>query len=401
MSLIFKHNGSLALLMLNIFLAMAAFGLVVPIMPTLMKELNINGSIVGLLTAAFAVTQLLFSPFAGRLCDQIGRKKVIVSGLALLAFSEAIFAFSSSVYLLFFSRLLGGTGVALIYPGIMAFTADVTTENERAKGMGWISAAMSTGFIIGPGIGGFLAEYGVRMPFLIATIVISLSALLSLLILPESSEISGIRHTPKNVADQFAPTQSLWSQLASSRKAPYFFALLILLVLGFGLSSFETVISLYLDAKHGFGPKDIAMIMTVGAIAGVFIQIVLLDLLVNKLGEIKVMLLSLFIAGVFIIAMLFAHNYLLVMLVSVLIFAACDLLRPAASTYLSRSAGADQGYIAGLNSSFTSLGTIMGSAAAGFLYDLSLSLPLIVSGLTFVLCCIILLTKKDNTHAID
>lgn len=396
MSLLWKNNGALTLLMVNIFLAMAAYGLVVPVMPTLMKELGLTGAAVGLLTAAFAVTQLLFSPLAGRLCDTVGRKKVIVAGLALLAVAEAIFGFASSLYLLFISRLLGGFGLALVFPGIMAFTADVTTEDERAKGMGFVSAAMSTGFIIGPGLGGFLAEYGVRVPFYTAAVVIALSAILTWLVLPESLKMSTNTGTV-DPASGTAANQSLIGQLISSRKAPYFFALLVLLILGFGLSNFETVFGLYLDAKHQFGPRDIALIMTIGAIVGVIIQIGLLDVLVKRFGELKVMYISLALAGASMFLILLVHPYWAVLLVTVLIFAACDILRPAASTLLSKMAGNDQGYVAGLNSTFTSLGTIAGSLAAGILYDWSLSLPYIVAGITF-LGCFAVLAIRQNRH---
>ncbi|GJM71891.1 hypothetical protein HMSSN036_41070 [Paenibacillus macerans] len=79
--------------------------------------------------------------------------------------SEWLFGAVSSPVLLFAARMLGGIGAALIMPAVMAYAADVTTGEERAKGLGLINAAITTGFIIGPGIGGFIAEFGIRMPF--------------------------------------------------------------------------------------------------------------------------------------------------------------------------------------------------------------------------------------------
>ncbi|MBM6382981.1 MAG: MFS transporter [Paenibacillus sp.] len=383
MNLLFRNKGALALLMVNIFLAMAAYGLVVPVMPTLMRNLGLTGASVGYLTAAYAVTQLLFSPWGGRLGDTIGRKKIIVVGLAMLAVSEAIFGFSSSVYMLFLSRLLGGVGVAFIFSGVMAFTADITTENERAKGIGYISAAMSTGFIIGPGLGGFLAEYGVRVPFYVAAAVVGFVALLSLIVLPESMKKADLIENRLPLE-----REGLIRQIWQSRKASYFVTLVVLLVLGFGLSNFETVFGLYLDAKHQFGPNDIAFVLTIGAIVGVVIQIGLLDLLVKKLGEMKVMYLSLALGGASIFVILFVHSYWAITIVTIFIFASFDLIRPAASSLLSKAAGERQGYVAGLNSTFTSLGTIIGSVAAGILYDVSLSLPYIAAGATFLICLV-------------
>jgi MFS transporter, DHA1 family, multidrug resistance protein len=383
MNLLLRNNGALGLLMLNIFLAMVAYGLVVPVMPTLMRELGLTGASVGYLTAAYAVTQLLFSPWGGRLGDTIGRKKIIVIGLVMLAISEAIFGLSSSVFMLFLSRLLGGVGVALIFPGVMAFTADITTENERAKGIGYISAAMSTGFIIGPGLGGFLAEYGIRVPFYVAAAVVGFVAILSMVVLPES-----IKQDHRLEARLPEEKVGLFRRLWQSRKAPYFATLIVLLVLGFGLSNFETVFGLYLDAKHQFGPKDIAFILTIGSIVGVIIQLSLLDVIVKKYGEMNIMYLSLALGGVSIFAILLVHSYWAITVVTTLIFAAFDLIRPAASSLLSKAAGDKQGYVAGLNSTFTSLGTIIGSVASGILYDASLSLPYIAAGATLVVCLV-------------
>lgn len=385
MELLFRNKGAMILLMLNIFLSMAAFGLVVPIMPSFITMLGLDGTTVGLLTAAFAVTQLIFSPFAGKLSDLLGRKKLIVVGLLLLAASEGIFGFANSVIWLYVSRLLGGIGVAMVMPAVMAFTSDITTENERAKGIGFVSAAMSTGFIIGPGIGGFLAEYGTRIPFYTAAIAITFAAILTFLVLPEPERI---KNTPASVPN--TTKQSIAEQFISSMKAPYFLALIVLLVLGFALSNFETVFGLFLDVQHNSGPKDIALIMTVGAIAGVIIQIGVLDLLVKKMGEMKVIYLSLVVAGIGILGILFVKSFWLLLVVTIVIFAACDLLRPAAGTFLSKLAGEDQGYVAGLNSAYTSLGTILGSSLAGMLYDINLMLPYIVAGLTLVGCYVIL-----------
>lgn len=385
MELLFRNKGAMILLMLNIFLSMAAFGLVVPVMPSFIAMLGLDGTTVGLLTAAFAVTQLIFSPFAGKLSDVLGRKKLIVLGLLLLAASEAIFGFANSVIWLYVSRLLGGVGVAMVMPAVMAFTSDITSEDERAKGMGYVSAAMSTGFIIGPGIGGFLAEYGTRVPFYTAAIAVTFAAILTFIVLPEPKRILST-----SLATSNRGKQSVAQQFIESIKAPYFLALIVLLVLGFALSNFETVFGLFLDAQHNSGPKEIALIMTVGAIAGVIIQIGVLDLLVKKMGEMKVIYLSLVVAGISILGILFVSSFWMLLVVTIIIFAACDLLRPAAGTFLSKLAGDDQGYVAGLNSAYTSLGTILGSSLAGMLYDVNLMLPYIVAGITLVGCYVIL-----------
>jgi len=127
-----------------------------------MNELNLSGTIVGYLVAAFAVAQLLVSPVSGRWVDKFGRKKMIIIGLIIFSTSEFLFGIGESVEVLFVSRMLGGVSAAFIMPAVTAFIADITTIETRPKALGYMSAAISTGFIIGPGIGGFLAEVGPR-----------------------------------------------------------------------------------------------------------------------------------------------------------------------------------------------------------------------------------------------
>ncbi|MFP7223908.1 MFS transporter [Priestia filamentosa] len=393
MSLLLRNNGAMMFIMFNMFLSMAAFGLVIPVMPEYIRMLGLNGTTAGLLTAAFAVTQFFFSPFAGRFSDKVGRKKSIVLGMIILALSEAIFGLASSSIWLFVSRFLGGIGLAFVMPSVMAYTADITTESERAKGMSYVSAALSTGFLIGPSIGGFLAEFGTRVPFYVAAIGAGIAAIITWFVLPE------IKRKSEDI--EVIKENGMFKMILDSVKTPYFSTLLVLMVLGFALANFETVFGLYLDSKHSFGPTDIAIIMSIGAIAGVIIQLGVLDLLVRKLGELKVIYLSMLIAGISVMTILITNSYWSLILVTIVIFSACDLLRPAASTYLSKQAENDQGYVAGLNSSYNSIGTILGSSIAGVLYDMNISFPYLVAGFTLLLCFFLLYLKARRNAGVS
>ncbi|MCZ8517007.1 MFS transporter [Paenibacillus filicis] len=186
MVLLLKNRGALLLLMLNLFLVFTGIGLVIPIMPKFMEDLGITGSTIGLLVAVFSMTQLLFSPLAGRLADSFRRKRMIVIGMIVFALSEGLFGIAGDPVLLFVSRMLGGISAALIMPAVMAYAADVTTKGERATGMGYINAAITSGFIIGPGIGGYIAEFGIRAPFYTAAVAGIIAAGITLFILQES-----------------------------------------------------------------------------------------------------------------------------------------------------------------------------------------------------------------------
>ncbi|MCK9912131.1 MFS transporter, partial [Microbacteriaceae bacterium K1510] len=108
---------------------------------------------------------------------------MIVSGLGVFAVSQWIFGAADQMWMLYLSRLLGGIGASFMIPPMMAYVADITTEEKRGKGLGLLGAAMSLGFVIGPGIGGFLAEFGLRVPFYVAAAVAGFSTIASLLLL--------------------------------------------------------------------------------------------------------------------------------------------------------------------------------------------------------------------------
>lgn len=370
MSLLLRNRGTMLLLMLNIFLVFTGIGLVVPIMPTYMNELHITGSTVGLLVAAFSLTQLLFSPYAGRLSDSLGRKKIIVAGMIVFAISEWIFGIAVSPVLLFLARMLGGVGAALIMPAVMAYAADVTTNQERAKGMGLINAAITTGFIIGPGIGGYLADFGIRVPFFAAAGAGAVAAVITMFILPESRKVE----QPSNGAE-LAQKQSLLTQLLNSGKERYFFNLIIIFVLAFGLANYETVFGLFVDHKFGFTPTDIAFIITFGSIAGAVVQLTIFGWILNRFGERRVIAICLLMAGLFVTLTLFVSSYWMIVAVTFIVFLSIDILRPAVGTQLSKMAGEQQGYVAGLNSAYTSLGNIAGPIVAGALFDLDVNYP--------------------------
>ncbi|GGG61433.1 MFS transporter [Paenibacillus radicis (ex Gao et al. 2016)] len=391
MSLLLKNRGAILLLMLNIFLVFTGVGLVIPIMPTYMTELHISGSLVGMLVAAFSVTQLLFSPLAGRLSDTLGRKKLIVAGMLVFAASEWLFGAVSSPWLLFVSRMLGGVGAALIMPSVMAYAADMTTVEERATGMGFINAAITTGFIIGPGIGGYLAEFGMRVPFYAAAGAGVFSAIITILVLPESLASKAKKTASSDAANQaLAPAAAkqpgVVSQMTHSYREPYFLSLIIVFVMSFGLANYETIFGLFVDHKFAFTPKDIAFIITFGSIAGAVVQATVFGRILNRFGEKAVISFCLLMAGLFILLTLFVHTYLLIVAVTFIVFLSIDILRPAIGTQMSKMAQEQQGYVAGLNSAFTSLGNIAGPIVAGLLFDVNLNFPYISAAIILILC---------------
>lgn len=386
-----EQKAVLLILLSNIFIVFLGVGLIVPVMPSFKDLMHLSGQTMGYLIAVFAFAQLVMSPLAGRWIDTYGRKKMIIIGLLLFSISEMIFGLGTHVSVLYFSRILGGISGAFIMPGVTAYIADITSLKERPKAMGYVSAAISIGFIIGPGIGGFIAELGIRAPFYFAAGFAFLTCISSLFILKEPLTKEELSELTKHKKDT-----NFFSDLKRSVQPLFLVAFILVFVLAFGLSAYETIFSLYSADKFGFTPRDIATIITISSIFGVIVQIFLFGKMVDKLGEKKLIQICLIAGVICAVLSTMISGYLAVLIVTSFIFLAFDLLRPALTTYLSKSAEQEQGFIAGMNSTYTSLGNIIGPALGGMLFDININYPYLFAAVIIFIGLIITLIWKDK-----
>ncbi|AIY06002.1 multidrug-efflux transporter [Planococcus sp. PAMC 21323] len=372
-----SNKFALYVLMFNMFIAMSGIGLIIPIMPAYLDTFGVAGQALGTLIATFALAQFLFSPLSGKLSDKHGRKKLIIFGLIVFGLSQLAFGLASHLWILYVARFFSGIGAAFLIPPMMAFVADITTYEERGKGMGLLGASMSLGFMIGPGIGGFLAGVSIQFPFYVATAVALIAAFISFAVLPNVAPTI-------QAANQ--KSENLLQQMKRSTYTPYFVMLLVMFIFAFGLSNFQSTIALYADKKFGFTPKEIAVLITVGGFVGVVVQTFVIDKLFKRFGEMKVILVNLLISAAGMIGILFVSSFWAILLVSAVFFTAASLLRPAINTLISKLAGDEQGFAAGMNNAYMSLGNMIGPALAGILFDIDMSYPYILGTAILIVC---------------
>ncbi|WP_239709330.1 MULTISPECIES: multidrug efflux MFS transporter NorA [unclassified Mammaliicoccus] len=370
-------NNKLNVLYFNIFLMFLGISIVIPVLPTILHDLDLNGSDLGMLVAVFAMFQMIASPFGGRFADKFGKKNIIIIGLLLFSISEFIFAMGNTFSILLVSRVLGGISAAFVMPGVNGMIGDLSTSENRAKNFSYMSAVINTGFIVGPGVGGFLAEISHRMPFYFAGALGIIALLFSVFLLKEASDDDSNETARPKVKESF----------------PYklfVVPVIIMLILSYGLASTETMFSLYTAEKVGFEPKDISIAITGGAIVGVIFQLFLFEKLVGKIGEIKLTLFSLIYSVLILGAFVYASHYITVMLVSFVIFIGFDLIRPSMTNYFSKLAGNNQGTAGGLNSAATSVGNLIGPLVAGAAFDIKIDFPLFIAMAFFIIASIII-----------
>ncbi|MEE9465814.1 MAG: MFS transporter, partial [Candidatus Neomarinimicrobiota bacterium] len=180
------QKRSLVIIWVTIFIDLMGITLIIPYINDFVADLGGDEQVVGFLLASYAAMQLLFAPLWGRISDRIGRRPVIIIGLAASTVAFTIFGSATKLWLLFASRMLAGIANANISTA-QAYVADISTPSERAGRMGLVGAAFNLGFIVGFPIGGILSTaYGNQAPAYFAAAISLLNCLAALVILPES-----------------------------------------------------------------------------------------------------------------------------------------------------------------------------------------------------------------------
>ncbi|MBO0586276.1 MFS transporter [Sporosarcina sp. E16_8] len=371
------QRKKMLILMINMFIAVGSFGIIIPILPAYLLSIGQGGTAAGLMIAIFAGAQLVMSPIAGKWTDRYGRRIMIISGLSGLALSMFVFYFSDSIGVLYLSRVIGGVGAALLIPAIFAYVADITTMDQRAKGNSFISASMSLGIVIGPGIGGFLADFGLKMPLLISAIVGLAAVAFSAFMLEESMDTKIELPNEK--------PEPMVKEIVQSFNKPYFIPLVITLVMSFGLMAYESVLGLFVDNVFEATPKDIAVLVTSTGIISVIIQLFAVDWIVRKFGEAAVLNIFLALAALGFLLSIFVPSYIMFFGVTMIIFLSTSILRPVLTTLISKLAGNEQGFAMGMNNAYMSIGNVLGPLLAGLLFDVNILYPFILGLIVLVI----------------
>ena len=272
----------LAVLIAVNFVDMVGFMIVLPLLPFYALDLHASPEIVGLLIAAFSIAQLVSAPFWGRVSDRYGRRPALLIGLTASALAYIVFGFAESVWLLFLSRLVQGagggtTGVA------QAYVADTMPPRERAKALGWLSAATSAGVAFGPVIGSFAAHLGKAAPGLVAATLCLVNVAFAWRWLPES-----------RVRETTAPPlrRPVWHPAWTALRHPGTPLSRLLWIYGIGMVAFASqtsVLALYLGAEFGLNARTIGPIFTYIGTLSFVMRSVLLGPIVDRLGELWTM----------------------------------------------------------------------------------------------------------------
>ena len=363
------NRGALATLLLTVFLDLLGFGLVVPFLPRMARELGASDLFATMIAASFSLMQLVFVPLWGRLSDRIGRRPVLLVSIAATVVSGTVLAFASSLPVLIAARLIAGCGTANIAVA-QAYVADVTTPATRARGMGMIGAAFGFGFIIGPIVGGRLAELMLwgrqaAAPALAAAALSALNLVLAFFTLRE----------PERARDSTPPLRihplDVVRFVAAIRRAGVVVPLLVNLMLIGSFSGFEVTFTLFTMDTFAMDARATGNVFGVLGVTAVLVQGGLIRRLA-RFGEARVIRAGALILSAGFIALALSPRWgasSLYVIIGVLALG-IGIANPSLSAYVSKkTAASQQGATLGVLQSSGALARVIGPAAGGALYQ--------------------------------
>lgn len=382
-----RLNKVLPVLFLIMFLVMVGFGIIIPVLPFYAEDLGASPTELGLLMAIYSLMQLIFAPMWGRVSDKIGRKPVILIGVFGLSLSFFMMALSTKLWMLFVARVIGGTLSAANMPTVMAYVADITSEEDRGKGMGIIGAATGLGFIFGPAIGGVFSRTNLHMPFFISGIVSLLTVFLVFIVLKESIHLSATKVDAKQ--------KSSWKTIF---QGPLFMLYALQFFISLSLAGLEATFAYFAAKKAGLDAVTLGYIFMIMGLASAVVQ-GSMGKLTMKFGEQLIIKAGILISAVGFGLILFTSNFTTAAIFLAIFGVGNGVIRPSVSSLLTKASTVGHGTVTGYLSSFDSLGRIIGPVLGGFLYSIAIGLPYI-SGIFLSLLAYILFrvyTAKLNT----
>jgi len=374
-----KNKLPLLIIFLTIFIDLLGFGIIIPILPFYAEHFGASAFQVGLLSMSYSLMQFIFAPIWGRISDRIGRRQVLLVCLAGTAVGHVMFGYANSLIVLFISRSLTGIAAASI-PVAMAYISDVTTSENRAKGMGMVGAAFGLGFIFGPAIGGVLSKYGYSVPIFFAAGLSFIASLLAYFKLPETLKV-----TNKSADDSRRFNLTNLKNAIANPTIGILFIIFFLITLSF--ANLETMFALFTERKYGFDATTNGYLFALVGIISALVQGVLIGPLVKKFGEKKLISTSIILLSIgFILFPLANSMYTFVPVVALIAFA-IGVHNPSVITLISKNTPPQkQGGILGLNQSLGSLARVLGPIWGGFFFDrVSIGFPFFSAGILIFL----------------
>jgi multidrug resistance protein len=356
----------LSVLMATVFADMVGFTMVLPLLPFYATRCGANATVVGLLVAVYAVAQFFTAPLWGRASDRWGRRPLILIGLMTSAAAYVLFGLADALWILFASRLVQGAGGG-INGVVQAYVADAVEPEERAKALGWLTAATSAGVMIGPAMGSLATNISREAPGFLAAALCILNVLFAWNWLPEPP-----RESAPAGADA-PPRRSLRSSFVDVLRHPTAAVPSLIWIYAFGMMAFmamNSVLALYLKENFGITEKNVGFFFVFVGAVSLVMRAVVLGPAVRRFGEVGVTRLGALALVVGLACIPLPKHLLGLALVVLFVPVGTALLFPATTALVSRrSLRGETGQILGVQQAFGSIARMVGPLWAGFVFQ--------------------------------
>lgn len=373
-----KQNRNLFVIAVIAVVNALGYGIIIPVLYSYSHKFGLNDFQNGLLFSMYSVFQFLSTPVIGRLSDKYGRKPLLILSLMGTVASFLLMAFAKNPFMLFLARAVDGVTAGNI-PVAQAVISDTTKPRERARGFGIIGAAFGFGFVFGPTISALTFQHSNEAPFLIAAGISLLAVILTVILLPETNKHKGLtRH--EAMFDFSRMVGALFNENIG-------LTLLISLLYAFAFSMFIYGNQpLSVEIIH-MSPTQISVNFTVFGLIGLLAQAFIIPFFTKRFHEKRILSGSLVMSAATFVAFYFTRSFPVLIAVSVFYSLANSFINPLIQSLLSKEVDAhSQGSIMGLNTSYMSIGLIIGPIVGGLLATIQIPLPFLLGALLAGIC---------------
>jgi len=389
-------KGKLTVLMITAFVDMLGLAMIIPLLPFYATKMGASATIVGVLIAAFSIAQLASAPLWGRFSDRYGRRPALLAGLLISAVAYVIFAYASTISLLLLSRIVQGFGGGTIGV-VQAYVADASDPNDRAKSLGWLSAATSFGAVVGPAIGSVLIRWGHHAPGIASAIFCVLVSVFAGIYLRESKDDSPVSSEHEVVPQ--TSSSAVWSVIAHPREPAQRLIWIYAIAIG-GFYGTAPTLPLILADRLPITETNVGyFVMYLGGM-GVFVRAGLLGRMIEWLGEVRLTRLGLVLLSIGLALVAAVHSYLTLIVALTLMPLGTAFVFPCVTAMLSRVVPRrHRGLYMGVQHTFGGVSRVIFPLAAGIAMDhLGLGFPFVVAGV-LVLGTLILTASMEDYAA--
>ncbi|AFH49178.1 Major facilitator superfamily permease [Ignavibacterium album JCM 16511] len=362
-----KESTALILIFLTVFIDLLGFGLLIPILPAFgLKVLNIDEASIGIVISAYSFIQFIFNPIFGRISDKRGRRPVIIFCLLLNAVGYLLFSITNSFLLLLLSRIIAGIGGSSISVA-QAYIADVTTPENRSKGMGIIGSAFGLGFVFGPLLGGILSEFGYAVVGYVSAGFSFLAFVLTSFLLPESLKI---KVQPELQPQRKRKLIDVESFKHVFRKPDLALLISLFFVLTFSFANIYGTFALLGIQVYHFTDRQNGYMFGIIGLTSAIVQGTLIGTINRFLTKKNIFIVSSFLISLNLALIPYAGNFLGLAVVGFFLSIGTGLFQPTILSLISEvTSEQEQGMTLGINQSMSAFGRMLGPLWGGFAFE--------------------------------